>query len=78
MAKHAGARTVVVDVRRGTGRLTITVTDDGRGVREADLRARAGHIGVSSMRDRAAAAGGQLHLGRTLEGGTEVQLTLPT
>ena len=55
----------------------MTVRDDGRGIRPGDERERPGHQGLASMRDRALVAGGELRVGPTPEGGTEVRLSLP-
>ena len=77
--KHADARRVVVDVGRRDGGISVTIRDDGRGISPEQERSehRAGHLGLPSMRDRAAAAGGTLSVGRHEGGGTLVQLWLP-
>ena len=75
--KHAGAEHVIVSLSRGDEELTVTVRDDGRGIRAEDERDRPGHQGLASMRDRALVAGGRLRVGPTPEGGTEVRLSLP-
>lgn len=75
--KHAGARHVTLTLLRGDEELVVTVRDDGRGIRAGDERERPGHQGLASMRDRALVAGGELRVGPTPEGGTEVRLSLP-
>ena len=75
--KHAGADHVTVSLQRGAEELTVTVQDDGRGIRPEDEQERPGHQGLASMRDRVVVAGGELQVGLTPEGGTEVRLSLP-
>jgi signal transduction histidine kinase len=77
--KHAEARRVVVDVARTEDGVSVTVSDDGRGITASEERSerRRGHLGLPSMRDRAAAAGGTLSVGRREGGGTQVRLWLP-
>ena len=77
--KHADARRVVVDVTRCDGGVSVSVCDDGRGIAadEESGEYRPGHLGLPSMRDRAAAAGGTLSVGRREGGGTRVRLWLP-
>ena len=75
--RHAGGRSVEIDVQREEGGVVVVVADDGRGVAEDALVARPGHLGLASMRDRAAIAGGSLDVRNVLGGGTEVRLWLP-
>jgi signal transduction histidine kinase len=53
----------------------ISLTDDGVG--SASLDAGAGHLGMTTMRARADAEGGQLHIESVPGLGTVVTLTLP-
>jgi two-component system NarL family sensor kinase len=79
-AKHSGASTLRVGVRRAGDRVELEVADDGRGIdAEAVGAARAdGHIGLASCTERAEAVGGRLSL-RTGPGGrgTVVRVDLP-
>ncbi len=75
--KHAGADHVVVEIGRLQGGVEVRITDDGRGIRPDDLQDRPGHLGITSMRDRAAVAGGWLRFGSSPKGGTVVRLWLP-
>jgi PAS domain S-box-containing protein len=73
--KHAEATAVRVDVIDLDDAVAVTVTDDGRGF---DLTvARPGHLGLTSMRERAAAIGADLHLSTSPGAGTVVRLTVP-
>ena len=70
-ARHAGARTVVVALRRGAA-LHVEVRDDGGGV---DPTAPAG-VGVRSMRECAEEVGGTCDV-RAARPGTAVVAALP-
>ena len=73
--RHANARTVrVVATAADEERLTIVVTDDGRGRPSATTGAGAG---VRGMRERAEALGGTLHAGPGEDGGWRVEASLP-
>ncbi|POX54285.1 two-component sensor histidine kinase [Streptomyces sp. Ru71] len=72
-ARHAHAR---VELRYGPHELTVTVTDDGRGVIPDEVPAGAGH-GLIGMRERAKLYGGTISVGPRAEGGFQVRLTLP-
>ena len=75
--KHADASQVVVDLAGLDGTAVATVDDDGRGIRPEDEVDRPGHLGLASMRDRAAVAGATLEIGPRDEGGTRVRLSFP-
>jgi signal transduction histidine kinase len=69
-ALHGAAQHIdVVLLRRGRD-LIVRVSDDGRGIMDT---ARPG-FGLRTMRDRAAALGGELHAYRRADGGTELEL----
>jgi len=72
--KHAGASHVCVATRCEGSRVLIDVRDDGRGLGEAGGTA-SGH-GLSNMRQRAQALGGELRLQASPQG-TTVTLGLP-
>jgi signal transduction histidine kinase len=74
-AKHAQASRIDVSVRRDDGHVELRVRDDGRGF---DPRARYdGHLGLETMRSRAAELGGRLVLESAPGQGTDVTLTVP-
>ena len=58
--------------------VTIRIADDGRGIEEC-LRSegRAGHYGLTGMRERAATIGANLHIDVPRQGGTAITLSLP-
>ncbi len=72
VVKHAGATVVDVQVTERGGAVSVTVTDDGSGMRAADPG-----IGIAGMRERAALLGGTLRLDASPGGGTVVDLTAP-
>ncbi|WP_418961504.1 sensor histidine kinase [Streptomyces tritici] len=74
VVKHAAAATATVRLARAPGRLTVTVTDDGRGPRGG---ASGGH-GLVGLRERAAAHGGTAAAGAGPGGrGFEVRAEFP-
>ena len=70
--KHAGARHVAIALGQENGRLRLQVTDDGAGFEPT--RVVEGH-GLTSLRHRAAALGGELELASRPGGGTTVTLS---
>jgi signal transduction histidine kinase len=74
VAKHAGARSCRVDLRRDAdGALVVTVADDGVGIAPG---AQAG-VGLVSLRERAAELGGRCTVECPAGGGTVVRAVLP-
>ena len=72
--RHSGVDTAAVEVRSESGPvLVVSVSDSGRGI---DATAGAG-VGSRSMRERAEAHGGTLHIGPGESGGTTVRAELP-
>jgi signal transduction histidine kinase len=71
VAKHSGAESAAVVVRRDGDDLRIRVTDDGVG------GARSTGTGLLGLSDRLAVLGGELHLESPAEGGTLVVATIP-
>jgi signal transduction histidine kinase len=72
--RHSGAAEVQVSLGRGPKRVTLDVTDDGRGFLPA---AASGGLGLASMRERAAAAGASLTIRSAPGKGTRVRLAVP-
>lgn len=75
-ARHSRARQVSISIHHGSRDVVITVQDDGVGL-PADTPLRAGN-GLTGMRERAAASGGELEAGPRAEGGFRVRARLPT
>jgi signal transduction histidine kinase/ligand-binding sensor domain-containing protein len=76
---HSGGKNIEVQVSYHATALHMCVSDDGQGIDEAVLRAgfRSGHWGLPGMRERAGKMRGELRVGRSKEGGTQVDLHVP-
>jgi two-component system sensor histidine kinase UhpB len=74
VARHAGAEHVELRLDRAGDDAVLSVRDDGRGVRPADLTSS---NGIRGMRERAMLIGARLAIRPGPEGGTEVKLTIP-
>jgi signal transduction histidine kinase len=75
IAKHAGATAVVITLAAGADELVLRVRDDGRGFDAAG--SFPGHLGLRSMRERAASVGGVIEISSAPGLGTEVTLRIP-
>jgi hypothetical protein len=78
--KHSGARNLLVRLTGAANRLTVTIQDDGVGfdVESAlALAADAGSVGLSSMRERAALAGGRFDMKSSIGRGTRIRASFP-
>jgi signal transduction histidine kinase len=71
--RHAGAASVRVALSRAGRRVVLEVADDGHGFAP---EMPSGGLGLASMRERAAAAGGALTV-RSGPAGTQVRMTVP-
>jgi signal transduction histidine kinase len=76
IVRHAGARHVSVALMVGRARLTLSITDDGRGFDPA-APAPAGHLGLVGMRERARAVGGTLDIESEPGRGATLRLSVP-
>ncbi|MFI0373890.1 sensor histidine kinase [Actinomadura sp. 1N219] len=72
IAKHSGARSGLVTVRREPARLTITVRDDGKGGADPDRGS-----GLAGIRRRVAALDGATRIDSPDGGGTTLEVELP-
>ncbi len=77
--RHAHARHIEAEVRYEDIGLRLTVRDDGVGIDAKVLQqgGRAGHWGLTGIRERAKRIGGQLDFRSEAGAGTEVQLVVP-
>lgn len=73
--KHAAAKQIDVTVTITGGSVTVTVADDGIGF--DTRRTHPGHLGLSTMQERATAIGATLTVASALEAGCTVTVTLP-
>jgi PAS domain S-box-containing protein len=80
VVKHAKARIVTVELTRNDQQLHLSVRDDGVGFNVASVREQAVHgasLGLLSMEERAALAGGGLEFKSTPGQGAEVHAWFP-
>ena len=76
--RHAHAKTIEMELKYSSNRLSVLVRDDGRGIDPDILQAgRDGHFGLSGMRERAERIGARLHVMSSATAGTEVELSVP-
>lgn len=76
--RHAQAKTIEMELKYSSRRLSLLVRDDGRGIDPGVLQAgREGHWGLSGMRERADRIGAELHVMSRASAGTEIELSVP-
>jgi PAS domain S-box-containing protein len=76
VARHAEATKVEVDLREADGQIVLHVSDNGKGIRPADLEDTKS-LGLLGMKERAEALGGQVTFQNQAPRGTIVMLRLP-
>jgi len=74
--RHAPGAAVDVEVRYGEGELRLRIRDNGPGPPAVPAVTEGGH-GLTGMRERAAAASGELRIGVAPGGGFLIEATLP-
>lgn len=78
VSRHANATHVSIDLRYHSSRLTLTITDNGRGFEASDKTLTAkGHFGLQGMRERAAQIHAQLTIESSPGQGTTIKLEAP-
>lgn len=76
IARHADATRVSVSLREGPDRVSLKITDNGRGIEESQIQnPRA--FGLIGMRERARYWGGEVKISRGAEKGTVVAVSIP-
>jgi PAS domain S-box-containing protein len=78
--RHSGAKNLQVCLKNVADRLTVSIRDDGVGFDVIDARAHAtdaGSVGLSSMRERAALAGGRFEIESSIGHGTRICASFP-
>jgi signal transduction histidine kinase len=76
--KHSGASQLWVELGYGARKITLEVRDDGKGgALDGAQESSDGHFGLTGMRERAAAIGGDLDVTSEPGRGTSVRLSAP-
>ena len=73
---YAAARSLEIHLVMNSGRIILSVCDDGTGFELSNL-VQNGHYGIAGMKERAALAGGMLDVKSSNGQGTSVYLDLP-
>lgn len=76
VVRHSGAGGFKVRLEREDHKVTLTVTDDGKGIDQESIHKK-GHYGIDTMRERVELAGGKLRIQGEAMRGTEVRATIP-
>jgi two-component system NarL family sensor kinase len=78
-ARHSGAETVRLDLKRRDGAIVLRCADDGRGLEPEDRDAALldGHLGLVGLTERVEAIGGTFEVTSTPGRGTEIRASLP-
>lgn len=76
VARHSGADFVSIEMQRGEGQIVMRISDNGKGIAEADTR-KARSFGLIGMQERAFVLGGELSISRARLGGTLVHAVIP-
>jgi PAS domain S-box-containing protein len=77
VAKHANAKGVRITVSASAEAMTVEIGDDGAGFDAAAAEARASRWGMTTMRERAEAAGGRVEITSARGTGTVLRATVP-
>jgi signal transduction histidine kinase len=75
--RHAAAARIEVTARFTADSASLTVRDDGRGLPDGPPDGQPDGFGLTGMRERLAAVGGELRLAATPGGGTTLTATVP-
>ena len=76
--QHSQARNIEIEVTYMESGISLRVRDDGMGIDAATLsKGRAGHWGLSGMRERAQKIGAQVDIWSQVGAGTEIELKVP-
>jgi signal transduction histidine kinase len=77
--QHALAREIEAEIRYDDDLFRLRIRDDGKGIDPTVLKegGRAGHFGLTGVRERAQRIGAQLDFWSEAGAGTESQLTVP-
>jgi two-component system, LuxR family, sensor kinase FixL len=74
--KHGQARRIVIALRQSVGRITLTITDNGNGLRKPSANQKKG-MGLRIMQSRASMIGGTMAVESNPKGGVSVTCAIP-
>jgi signal transduction histidine kinase len=75
---HAQASNIEAEITYNRSSFQLRIRDDGKGIDPGIVvEGRAGHYGVSGMRERAKRIGGKLDVWTGIGSGTEIELSIP-
>ena len=77
VARHAKASEVIISLQQQKGAVSLTVQDNGTGIESWQNANRPGSHGLTIMRERAEAFGGNLKVKSVPGQGTTVQVSIP-
>jgi signal transduction histidine kinase len=77
VVRHAHASTVSVNVSVDDRLARVEIVDDGTGFDPSSRTIRSRHLGLTSMRERAQAAGGTWTISSSPGAGTRVEVEVP-
>jgi NarL family two-component system sensor histidine kinase LiaS len=77
VVRHAGATRVKLVARRARGRLSLILSDDGRGFDSTKVAESVHGYGLASMRRRVQLIGGRFRLVTSPGHGTRVEISIP-
>jgi signal transduction histidine kinase len=76
--KHSQASVIGIDLTVAGGSVTLSISDDGRGLADRSAQDNdGGHFGLVGMDERAERIGGKLSIGNRPDGGTQVHIEVP-
>ena len=75
--KHADATHIDIQLMQTANEVTLTVSDDGRGLKAATAGTGSEGAGLQNIRERIEPYNGQLHIVSNENAGTEINVTLP-
>ncbi len=76
--RHSQATLATIELRYHSKRLTLTITDNGRGFDTSDSALTVnGHFGIQGMKERASEIGGRVTINSVPGKGTNIVLDAP-
>ena len=77
--RHSGSRVAAIEIKRGSGNITLSVQDEGSGIPSAkllEIESQGGGVGIRGMRERVLQCGGKMAL-QSGARGTKISVSFP-